>query len=207
MARWKAAAKEERSSKRSKENKDGRPSQWFNDEYLSQTHSSLGRQVELWRSLLTEEKQAEDMLGATDYARAVALSFSRARKLVSISVGRFIPFVALVVFLLGAGVWGLTQYEGTGQLIAAVTAVVSGLGLSLKGATATLGQIAEKVGDPIWAAELDLAIAEAITRWPASTVKLEAAAQAATAAGGSPSGKKGEKLLSRPDSDAEGALW
>jgi hypothetical protein len=191
MARWKVGAKQ------------GQGAELFEAGNPRQLHRSLQRQVELWRALLTEEKRAHDMLDASDYLQAVALTLRGARSLVLGFLWRFLPFVAIVLAVVGVGIWGLTEYEAPGKLIAAGAAVAGGLGLSFKGTASTVGRVAEKVGGPTWEAALDLAIANAITQWPASKVQLAGAAEVAPAAGGSPSGKKGEKLLPRPETDAD----
>jgi hypothetical protein len=56
MARWKIATK------------DGADSKLFKEEDPGVVHRELRRQVEIWRSMLTGEKQATDMLGTDGYS-------------------------------------------------------------------------------------------------------------------------------------------
>jgi hypothetical protein len=174
MARWKIAAK------------DGESSQLFAQEDLGTVHRALDRQVQIWRSLLTGEKQAKDMLGTNGYAQAVGFAVRDSRRLITSYLWRFAPFVLLVLALLGAGIWGLLEYEDASKVIASAAAVAGALGISWKGVAATLGRAADEIEKPIWAASVDLVVADAITQAPASSVNLSVAANLSTAAGGTP---------------------
>jgi hypothetical protein len=174
MTRWKIAAK------------DGESSKFFADKELGELHRALDRQVQIWRSLLTNEKQAKDMLGTDDYAKAVGFAVRDSRRLITGYLRRFAPFVLLALALLGAGVWGLLTSEDTSKVIASGAAVASGLGISWKGITATLGRAADEIEKPIWASSIDLVVADAITQKPAQGVRLSIAASASTAVGGTP---------------------
>jgi hypothetical protein len=198
MARWKIAAK------------DGAASPLFNDKEVGTIHRELDRQVQIWRSLLTGEKQATDMLGTDGYARAVSFAVSDTRRLILGYTWRFLPFVIGVLALLAAGVWGVTEYEATSKVIASLTAIAAALGLSWKGIATTLGRVAGEIERPIWQGSLDLVVADAITQQPATSVRLTIAAKVAPAAGGSPdthslfSGKVSKALP--PGTDSPTAL-
>jgi hypothetical protein len=174
MARWKIAAK------------GGESSTFFADKDLGAVHRALDRQVQIWRSLLTGEKHAKDMLGTDDYAKAVGFAVRDSRRLITGYLRRFAPFVLLALALLGLGVWGLLTSEDTSKVIASGAAVASALGISWKGVTATLGRAADEIEKPIWASSIDLVVADAITQKPALGVSLSVAASASTAAGGTP---------------------
>jgi hypothetical protein len=174
MARWKIAAQ------------DGESSALFEQEDLGTVHRALDRQVQIWRSLLTGEKQAKDMLGTDGYAQAVGFAVRDSRRLITGYLWRFAPFVLLALALLGAGVWGLLTYEDTSKVIASFAAVAGAVGISWKGLAATLGRAADEIEKPIWAASVDLVVADAITQAPVSSVSLSVAANQSTAAGGTP---------------------
>jgi hypothetical protein len=174
MARWKIAAK------------DGESSALFAREDLGTVHRALDRQVQIWHSLLTGEKLAKDMLGTDGYAQAVGFAVRDSRRLITGYLWRFAPFVLLALALLGAGVWGLLTYEDTSKVIASGAAVAGALGISWKGAAATLGRAADEIEKPIWGASVDLVVADAITQAPVSSVSLSVAANLSTAAGGTP---------------------
>jgi hypothetical protein len=174
MARWKVAAQE------------GKSSAIFSDNDAGTVHRALDRQVQIWRSLLTGEKQAKDMLGADGYAQAVGFAVRDSRRLLTGYIWRFLPYVLLTLTLLGLGVWGLLTYSATSKVIASATAVAGALGISWKGITSTLGRAADEIEKPIWATSIDLVVADAITQSPASSVSLTVAASLTTAAGGTP---------------------
>lgn len=174
MARWKIAAV------------DGEASSLFAQKDLGTVHRALDRQVQIWRSLLTGEKQAKDMLGTDGYAQAVGFAVRDSRRLITGYLWRFAPFVLLMIALLGVGVWGLLTYEDTSKIIASAAAVAGALGISWKGVAATLGRAADEIEKPIWAASIDLVVADAITQAPVSSVSLGVAANVSTAAGGTP---------------------
>jgi len=174
MTRWKIAAK------------DGAASQIFQDSDPGVLHRELRRQTQIWRALVTGEKQATDMLGTTGYSKALGYAISDTRRAVFGYLWRFAPFVAVVLALLAAGIWGVLEYEETSKVIASLAAIATALGISWKGLGATLGQLAGNVERPIWQGALDLVVADAVTVEPATKVALLIAAQVSTAAGGSP---------------------
>jgi hypothetical protein len=174
MARWKVAAQ------------DGESSALFSENDRGTVHRALDRQVQIWRSLLTGEKQAKDMLGADGYAQAVGFAVRDSRRLLTSYIWRFLPYVVLALALLGLGVWGLLTFSDTSKIIASATAVASALGISWKGITTTLGRAADEIEKPIWTTSIDLVVADAITQSPASSVSLTVAASLTTAAGGTP---------------------
>jgi hypothetical protein len=174
MTRWKIAAK------------DGESSPLFAQEDIGTVHRALDRQVQIWRSLLTGEKQAKDMLGTDGYAQAVGFAVRDSRRLITGYLWRFAPFVLLALALLGVGVWGLLTSEDTSKVIASGAAVAGALGISWKGVATTFGRAVDEIEKPIWAASVDLVVADAITQAPASSVSLRVAANVSTAAGGTP---------------------
>lgn len=172
MTRWKIAAQQ------------GASSTLFQAEELGQVHRALHRQVEIWRSLLTGQKLAKDTLGSGGYARAVGLAVSDTRRVLFGYLWRFLPFVIVVVALLGVGIWGVTNYEETAKVIASLGAIIGALGITWKGVGSTLGHIASEVEEPIWQGALDVVVADDITQQPARTVPLLVAAALAPAGGG-----------------------
>jgi hypothetical protein len=173
MSRWKIAAYEGESSK------------IFTKEDAGTVHRALDRQVQIWRSLLTGEKQAKEMLDTEGFARAVSFAVSDTRRLIFGYVWRFLPFVLVTLAILGAGIWGVTTYEATSKVIASLTAIVGALGLSWKGIASTLGRVAGEIEEPIWQGSIDLVVADAITQAPARRTALIVAARTSPAAGGS----------------------
>jgi hypothetical protein len=174
MARWKIAAQ------------NGEASPIFATADLGTVHRALGRQVQLWCSLLTGEKLAKDMLGTDGYARAVGFAVRATRRLLFSYIWQFAPFVILALALLGVGVWGVLTYEEASKVVVSFAAIAGGLGITWKGLAATVGKLAGEIEDPIWKGSIDLVVADAITQAPASSVSLVVAADVSPAAGGTP---------------------
>lgn len=123
----------------------------------------LDRQGEMWRSLLSGEKDGRDLLEIPDYLSAATrlvdhaaeigrTTFRTYRRPLAISLVILVVAVALAVFL-----------GGPGGTIAAVTGIAAAFGISWHGIGATTSSLTKALQEPLWGAELDLAVAEAIT--------------------------------------------
>jgi hypothetical protein len=129
------------------------------------TLRALRRQGELWRALLSGEKQGADMLEIENYLDAAQDLVSRAA-VISRGVVRRMPMLsALIAVLLGGGV-ALLILGSTTQLVGGVTSILAAVGLTWKSLGGALGQLVEKLERPLWGAVLDDAIADAITLLP-----------------------------------------
>jgi hypothetical protein len=120
-------------------------------------------QVDLWRSVLAGEKQGSELLEPHDYIDAAAQlenSFSRR----AFRSWWLIGVAVLAVLLFAAGVAALFLVHGSAaKVVAAAAGVLSALGLTWKGIGGTLGKLLGKLEIPLWGAELDAAIAVAMT--------------------------------------------
>lgn len=137
----------------------GRPLDWERD---GQTvRDQLQRQGEIWRAVLSGEKDATDTLDPTDYVTA-------GRQLAG-SVLRQLPWWlwVVVVALLGAAIAALViaaNSDEASSVIAALGGVAATLGITVRSVQQTLGRAVERMEDSIWGAALDKAIVVAITR-------------------------------------------
>jgi hypothetical protein len=141
---------------------DGRPLDWEADKDAVQ--GVLSRQGEIWRALLSAEKEATDTLVARDYADAAGKLF-----LDGVALLRRLPWqLWLVIFgALGLAVGGLVaaSLAGSGSsVVAALGGLAAALGISWAGVRHTLGAAASRLREPLWGAALDRAIVVAITR-------------------------------------------
>jgi hypothetical protein len=135
------------------------------DDEVHRTQLQLHRQAKLWRAVLTGGKAGTDMLQASDYVAAAGRLFEKATRL----LGRFIVqtyfLVPLILGGAGYGIWAILTSHGktAANIVGAVTAGAAALGITWTGARTTLLQLAAKLQEPLWNAELDAAIAQAIT--------------------------------------------
>jgi hypothetical protein len=121
---------------------------------------ALGRQGQVWRAILSGEKLGKDMLGTADYFGAVK---TLARRVVK---GR--PWLVLLVFafvlLAAAGVYLLiAQKQTLAKLDAVALSVLGAVGISTASLKRGFADVANEVKAQVWGAEMDYAIAEAIT--------------------------------------------
>jgi hypothetical protein len=130
--------------------------------------TALRRQGELWAALLSGEKLGEDMLRATDYVAAAAGLLGEGGRLGLRMLTRRPLLIAagLITVLLGAGIFLLVATPVGGKLAGAVLAAAGAVGLTGAGARARAADVASGVQGKLWNAELDGAIASAITIGP-----------------------------------------
>ncbi|HWG74454.1 MAG TPA: hypothetical protein VG184_10415 [Acidimicrobiales bacterium] len=135
---------------------------------LADLEKALPRQGEVWRSVLSGEKAATDMLQPDDYIQAARSFIVRGARLarqapltawlalVGIAIAAFVALLVIGFVVSGSAATGAGVFGGI------VAAIVAGWGV-VKGRA--LGAL-EKLEAPLWGAELDRAIADAVTLPP-----------------------------------------
>jgi len=131
--------------------------------------TALIRQGALWRRVLTAEQDPLRLLGPQDYVNAGVGFLIRVRRIVTQFVMQWAWVIAILLAGLGASVWAAVTYASTdvGKLTAVLVSLVGAFGLSWKGVGGTLGKALSVVQKPLWDAEVDTALAQAVTRLPA----------------------------------------
>jgi hypothetical protein len=119
-----------------------------------------------WRALLSGEKHGTDMLSTEDYVDAAGRALSHTRAVAFELLWKFREIVALAVALLVLGVVLAVSSQETAKILAGAGAVASAFGLSWKTLGTGFRALGEQVKDPLWGAEVDVAIAGAITVLP-----------------------------------------
>ena len=128
---------------------------------------ALRRQGELWRSLLTGEKQGTDLLELDDYVAAAGNAMRRASAVCGRFLLRFWWVVLVVVVLAAGGVTLILVADRTTNILAGAGALIASAGITWRTTSATLGSVFTKIEGPVWGAELDQAIVYALTLPPA----------------------------------------
>jgi hypothetical protein len=141
---------------------EGHPLDWERDK--GTVERVLFRQGEIWRAMLSGEKQATDMLVARDYADAAGKLFMD-----GVALLKRLPWQLWLVIggALGLAVAGLILASVIGNVssvVAALGGLAAALGISWTGLRQTLGTAAASLRKPLWGAALDRAIVVAITR-------------------------------------------
>jgi hypothetical protein len=126
------------------------------------SQQALRRQGELWRALLSGEKNGREMLNTDDYLDAADNLAKATGKLVRKSFLRFPVLSAAVVLLVIGGV-ALIAFDKDGSIVAGATSLVAAFGLTWKGLGGAAGKLVAAVEEPVWGAQLDIAIARAMT--------------------------------------------
>ncbi len=128
----------------------------------------LRRQGQRWRALLSGEKEGTDLLEVQDY---VSAGFGMIKRLGALTVRYLVPFLPLVVVAVGLFVGGialLLDKSNSSHIAAGIAGLLASAGLTWKGVGASLGRAATRIERPLWEAELDLAITDAVTLLPGS---------------------------------------
>jgi hypothetical protein len=125
--------------------------------------AALPRQAEVWRGLLSGERLPSDRLEVEDYQRAAKQLVGNSSNVAwdVLRAYRLALLIGLAVVVAGVAV--AIAVGGAVAVIAGTGAAASALGISWKGVASTFSTLAANLRAPLWGAELDLAIAEAIT--------------------------------------------
>lgn len=134
--------------------------------HLTKLLPLLRRQGTLWRSLLSGEKLGKDALELSNYVRAAESVIVRMRGLAFHFVSRFRLAVVLTVALFAVGVALVAISSSATSVVAGIGTILASFGLTWKGVGGSLGRAAAKIEQPVWSAQLDIAIADAITLLP-----------------------------------------
>ncbi|MEA2158722.1 MAG: hypothetical protein QOD66_1102, partial [Solirubrobacteraceae bacterium] len=148
LARWKEWADRPRLSKQDVE--------WPHDG----VQTALERQGQVWRSLLCGEKLGKDMLRAEDYVTAGKSLTWRLIK----SQPWILAVAVAVVALVAVGIYFLVGEKGTAsKVLGSGLTALGAVGISTASAKRFVANIAQELEAQVWGAELDFAIADAIT--------------------------------------------
>jgi hypothetical protein len=132
---------------------------------LAQTVRSLRRQGEIWRSLLSGEKDPRDLLGLNDYAWAAGNAIRTAGTIVLRSLARI---WWVVVALAAVGVALILAADRLPNILAGASALLASLGITWRTTSNELRGVFGKLEDLAWGVELDRAISHAVTLPPAN---------------------------------------
>jgi hypothetical protein len=135
---------------------------------FAELRPTLYRQGQLWRALLSGEKDPRDMLQVPDYVKAGSDLASRIRKLGMAAVGHFLGAIIAVLSVAALALFLVTFFVHNvpNVLNGLLLTLLGALGLSAASATAALRRAVAAVGDSLWDAELAASVAAAIYLGP-----------------------------------------
>ncbi len=127
---------------------------------------ALHRQGELWRAILSGEKDCVDFLSTDDYLRAADGLLGHIRHLTLRFLGRFWITTTVVSVILVGAIATVLLVQATATVVAAIVTGAGAIGITWKGAASSLGRVLAQAQRPLWESELDAAVANAVTWMP-----------------------------------------
>lgn len=129
---------------------------------------ALHCQGEMWRRLLTGEKDPVQLLGSDDYVAAGEQLLQRGRQIARHFLLHWWPVITVFTALTAAAIWTAVTYApaGSSRVAAVLVSATAAIGLSWKGIGATLGKALDKAETALWDSEVDAATARAATLTP-----------------------------------------
>ena len=135
-----------------------RPVDWDSPADREGVIRALHRQGQLWRAILSGEKDGVDLLTADDYVWAADQLLGHLRRLTLGFLRRFwITTTAVAVVL---------SVRAVSTTVVAVLTAAGAIGITWKGAASGLGRVLAQAQRPLWDSELDVAVANAVTLMP-----------------------------------------
>ena len=124
----------------------------------------LQAQCRLWRIILTGEKKSAELLEPENYLDAAERLAVKLRATATSVLKQYVVWVILIIALFTVGVCVLAfAPKHAGTTAAGLSGVLVALGLSWRGVGGRLGKLAGRLEPPLWGAEVDGAVTDAVT--------------------------------------------
>jgi hypothetical protein len=143
-----------------------RPVDWRSARDRESVTRALHRQGQLWRAVLSGEKDSTDLLSTDDYLWAADQLLGHLRRLTLRFLRRFWITTTAVAVILAVAVVTVVVARAVPTVVAAVLTAAGAIGLTWRGAASGLGRVLAQAQRPLWDSELDVAVANAVTRLP-----------------------------------------
>jgi hypothetical protein len=132
-----------------------RPIDWGSAVDRESVTRGLRRQGQLWRAVLSGEKDAVGLLSTDDYLLAADQLLGHIRQLTLGPLGRF--WMATVAAVLAAALVTAFTVRTASPVLAALLTAAGAIGLSWKGTASGLARVLAQARRPLWESELDVA--------------------------------------------------
>lgn len=148
---------------------------WNEPDDFASIKGAIKRQGDMWRGLLSGEKDPANIAGADAYFRAMASVVRRmsllAVRFLTTAIG-FLLFILVIVA--GLALWiAASSPNNSGGVLGAVVALLGALGVTTGSVGASVKQAWSKAESPLWEAEVSQAIAQAAWKNPAPLGSIE----------------------------------
>jgi hypothetical protein len=135
---------------------------------ISDVRAALMRQAELWRALLSGDKDARQMIDPDTVVAASVRHASRLGTLIRGLAGAYLPALGLAACATLLLVYAILFQNGIATVVGALGAVAATLIVLRRVVSLTVGNTIDELREDLWSAELDSAVAQSILRLPAS---------------------------------------
>jgi hypothetical protein len=125
--------------------------------------AQLRAQGRLWRSLISGEKRATQMLEISDYVAAGENLLKSTGRLAKPVLRHHAPVLIGAVVLFAAGIVLMLTTDDPAGIVSGAGVILTALGIGWKGLGTTVGKTIAKLETPLWEASLDLSIRDRIT--------------------------------------------
>jgi hypothetical protein len=123
----------------------------------------LQAQGRLWRSLISGEKRATEMLEMPDYVTSAERLLQSTAKLVRPMLTHHAPLLIVAALVFVAGIAVMLIFDDPAGIVSGAGVILTGLGIGCMGAGGAAGKALAKLETPLWEAALDVSIANRIT--------------------------------------------
>jgi hypothetical protein len=137
-------------------------------EDIREVRGALRRQGELWRALLSGDKDARQMLDPDTVVAASVRHASRLGTLIRGLAGAYLPALGLAALATLLLVYAILFHNGLATVLGALGAVAATLIVLRRVVSLTVGNTIDELRDGLWSAELDSAVAQSVLRLPPS---------------------------------------
>jgi hypothetical protein len=125
--------------------------------------AQLQAQGRLWRSLISGEKRATQMLEISDYVAAGESLLRGTARLAKPVLRHHAPVLIGAVVLFVAGIVVMLITDDPAGIVSGAGVILTAVGIGWKGLGTTVGKTIAKVETPLWEASLDISIRDRIT--------------------------------------------
>jgi hypothetical protein len=123
----------------------------------------LQAQGRLWRSLISGEKRATEMLEMPDYVGSAESLLVSTGKLVRPVLRHHAPLLIAAGVLFVVGIAVMLIFDDAAGIVSGAGVILTALGIGWKGVGGAAGKALAKLETPLWEAALDVAIRDRIT--------------------------------------------
>ena len=133
---------------------------------VNDTTRDLYRCGQRWRAILSDEKNAQDLLTISDYVSAARGTLARVGAIARSLAWQLRGPLAVAAALIGVGIWLIVANHSNAQVLAGLGTIAGGLGITWRSAAGAAGHLSLDLVRPLWEAQIDIVVATRLTPLP-----------------------------------------